>query len=305
MRTGKGIMDEARTILSSLDVPEKQTSGICCLTLAAMAHVTKERGWSEATNDWIRIHDIIGFLKTEYNVAYAENSRETIRKQALHHFRNAAFVEDNGKATNSPDYRYRLTSEMLALVQSYGTEAWAGRLRDFADRHEALKNAYASRKRMRMMPIRVNGKDLDFSPGRHNELQKSVVEVFAPRFAPGCECLYIGDTIKKNLVKNQERLSSLGFDITLHDKMPDVVLYMEDRKLVLFVECVTSSGPMDPKRVKEIQEMTSNVKDGKVFLTAFPNLKVFKSFLTSLAWETEVWIADIPDHIIHMNGEGF
>ena len=94
------------------------------LCLLAMADLNEAATWNSAKNDWIRIHDIITFIKDNYGIAYAENSRETFRKQAIHHFRNAAFIEDNGKATNSPNYRYRLTNEMLHLIKTYKTNNW-------------------------------------------------------------------------------------------------------------------------------------------------------------------------------------
>jgi hypothetical protein len=146
---------------------------------------------------------------------------------------------------------------------------------------------------------------LTFSAGNHNRLQKAIIEEFAPRFAPNSECLYVGDTIKKDLVRNVEKLRQLGVEITLHDKMPDVVLYCEDKNWLYFIESVTSVGPMEPKRIKEIEEMTVGVKAGKIYVTAFLNFKTFKKFSELLAWETEVWIADMPDHMIHLNGDRF
>lgn len=102
-----------------------------------------------------------------------------------------------------------------------------------------------------------------------------------------------------------EKLAALGFEITLHDKMPDVVLYREDKNLVYFIEAVTSVGPMSPKRILEIKEMTKNTTCGKIYVTAFPNTKTFKKFAEELAWETKVWISDMPDHMIHLNGDKF
>ena len=223
----------------------------------------------------------------------------------MHHFRNAAFIEDNGKATNSPNYRYRLTDEMLALIQSYGTAKWNRNLAAFQKAHSSLVELYAAKRTMRKMPVKINGKDFTFSPGKHNELQKAIIEEFAPRFAPNSECLYVGDTTEKDLVKDVEKLRSLGFEITLHDKMPDVVLYSEDKNWLYFIESVTSVGPMEPKRIKEIEEMTASVTAGKIYVTAFLDFKTFKKFSETLAWETEVWIADMPDHMIHLNGDKF
>lgn len=149
------------------------------------------------------------------------------------------------------------------------------------------------------------GSDFNFSTGKHNQLQKAIIEEFAPRFAPNSECLYVGDTIEKDLVKNVDKLMELGFEITLHDKMPDVVLYREDKDWIYFVEAVTSVGPMNPKRILEIEEMTKDVKSGKIFVTAFPDFKTYKKFSEELAWETEVWIAEMSEHMIHLNGDRF
>ena len=158
---------------------------------------------------------------------------------------------------------------------------------------------------MLKMPVKINNHDFTFSPGKHNQLQKAIIEEFAPRFAPGSECLYVGDTIQKDMVKNIEKLSQLGFEITLHDKMPDIVLYREDKHWIYFVESVTSVGPIDPKRIIEIESMTGNVTAGKIYVTAFLDFATFKKFSAQLAWETEVWIADMPDHMIHLNGDKF
>lgn len=298
-------INEAREFLKMLGMPKVQQADICCYVLLAMAGIKQDTLWKDAGNEWIRIHDIIQFVNTYYGSTYAENSRETFRKQALHHFRNAALVEDNGKATNSPNYRYRLTEETLQMVREFQTSEWQKSVSRFLKYHEKLVDMYASKKKMTMMPVRINGADFQFSTGKHNELQRAIIEEFAPRFAPNSECLYVGDTIEKDLVKNVDKLEKLGFEITLHDKMPDVVLYREDKNWIYFVESVTSVGPMNAKRILEITEMTKNVTAGKIFVTAFLDFKTYKRFSETLAWETEVWIAEMPEHMIHLNGDKF
>ena len=298
-------IEETRGFLQTIGMPKAQQADICCYVILAMADIKPDMSWSEATNEWIRIHDIIQFVNTFYSTSYAENSRETFRKQALHRFRTAALVEDNGKATNSPNYRYRLTEETVKILRTMETPAWKESIKIFLYYHEKLIDLYASKKKMSMMPVNINGENFKFSVGKHNELQKAIIEEFAPRFAPNSECLYVGDTIEKDLVKNAEKLKELGFEITLHDKMPDVVLYREDKNWIYFVESVTSVGPMDPKRILEITEMTKDVTAGKIFVTAFLDFKTYKKFAEELAWETEVWIAEMPEHMIHLNGDRF
>lgn len=298
-------ISETREFLKNIGMPKQQQADICCYVILAMAGIKPDKSWCEATNEWIRIHDIIQFANTYYGASYAENSRETFRKQALHRFRTAALVEDNGKATNSSNYRYRLTDETLQLIKNINSNALYAAMSRFLQYHDKLVDIYASKKKMTMMPVKINGYDFKFSAGKHNELQKAIIEEFAPRFAPNAECLYVGDTIEKDLVKNVEKLSELGFEITLHDKMPDVVLYREDKNWIYFVESVTSVGPMNPKRILEIEELTQNVKAGKIYVTAFLDFKTYKKFAEELAWETEVWIAEMPEHMIHLNGDRF
>lgn len=298
-------IEEARGILKFVGMPKEQQTDLCCYVLLAMAGIKPEMTWKEATNEWIRIHDIIRFTNSNYENTYAENSRETFRKQALHRFRTAALVEDNGTATNSPNYRYRLTTETLELVKSFQSAEWEEISLRYIKYHETLQDIYTSKKEMKKMPVKINKENFKFSPGKHNELQKAIIEEFAPRFAENSECLYVGDTIEKDLVKNVDKLKKLGFEITLHDKMPDVVLYREDKNWIYFIESVTSVGPMDAKRILEITEMTKDVVAGKIFVTAFLDFRTYKKFAEKLAWETEVWIAEMPEHMIHLDGDKF
>ncbi len=297
-------VDEARRILQSLGMPARQQSDMCCYTLLALVNIRPDSSWNEANNVWIRIHDILEFVGEHY-YPYKENTRESVRKDVLHHFRNAALIEDNGKATNSPNYRYRITDEALNVLQNFGTPMWETQVEQFQLRHEALISQYASKKDVLKMPVRINDSEMSFSPGAHNALQKAIIEEFAPRFAPNSECLYVGDTTNKELYKDSGKLLDLGFVITKHDKMPDVVLYREDVDWIYFIEAVTSVGPMSPKRIIELREMTSNVTSGIVFVTAFPNFQTYKKFAHELAWDTEVWISENPNHMIHLNGDRF
>lgn len=292
-----------KKLLADIGLPTAQQSNICALTILGMAGLKQTTKWTNASNEWVRIHDIILFANDNYDVNYAENSRETFRKKALHHFRNAAIVEDNGEATNSPNYRWRLTDEFLEIIRKIKVSK--DPLKLFKENHESLVDAYSSKREINKIPVKINGQIFSFSGGKHNQLQKAIIEEFASRFAPNSECLYVGDTTQKDLVKSEKRLKEIGFAISLHDKMPDVIIYSEEKKWLYFIEAVTSVGPMEPKRIKELMEMTKNVKVQRIFITAFPDFKTYKKFSEQLAWETEVWIAEIPDHMIHLNGYKF
>lgn len=298
-------LDEAKEILKEIGMPKSQQSDLCAYTLLALLQLEENQEWEKATNKYIRIHDIMEFIKEKYNIVYAENSRETFRKQALHHFRIAAIVEDNAKPTNSPNYRYRLTIEALDLIKKYKTAKWKSEKEKYLKDHEKLISIYENKRKLTKMPVIINGEKFEFSTGKHNELQKAIIEEFAPRFAQNSIVLYVGDTKDKDLYKDNELLKKLKISMGEHEKLPDVILYQDDKKWVYFIEAVTSVGPISPKRILEINEMTKKCDLGKIFVTAFIDMKTFKKFAEDLAWETEVWLSEMPDHMIHLNGDKF
>ena len=194
-------LEEAKEILSSLKVPVKQQNGMCCCVLLAMANLTEAEAWGSATNNWIRIHDVIAFANSNYGTTYAENSRETFRKQAMHHFRNAAFIEDNGKATNSPNYRYRLTDEMLHLIQSFDTANWERCLQCFMENHDSLVDLYASKRTMRKMPVKINGEDFTFRRASITNCKKQLSKNLRPVSRPTPSACMLGIPQRKTWLK--------------------------------------------------------------------------------------------------------
>lgn len=298
-------LEQAKDILEKIGMPKAQQADLCAYTLLALLNIKEKSKWNTATNEYIRIHDIMEFIKQNYGVAYAENSRETFRKQAMHHFRIAALIEDNLKATNSPNYRYRITIEALNLIKKYGTKDWNKELAKYLKNHEKLISIYENKRNLTKIPVKINGENFEFSTGKHNELQKAIIEEFAPRFAQNSIVLYVGDTKDKDLYKDVELLEKLKISMGDHEKLPDVILYQKEKKWIYFIEAVTSVGPISPKRIVEITDMTRNCKLGKIYVTAFIDMKTFKKFTEQLAWETEVWLSEMPDHMIHLNGDKF
>lgn len=298
-------LEQAKDILAKIGMPKAQQADLCAYTLLSLLNIKEKSKWNTATNEYIRIHDIMEFIKQNYGVAYAENSRETFRKQAMHHFRIAALIEDNSKATNSPNYRYRITNEALNLIKKYGTNEWNKELEKYLKNHKKLISIYENKRNLTKIPVKINGENFEFSTGKHNELQKAIIEEFAPRFAQNSIVLYVGDTKDKDLYKDVELLEKLKISMGEHEKLPDVILYQKEKKWIYFIEAVTSVGPISPKRIVEITDMTKDCKLGKIYVTAFIDMKTFKKFTEQLAWETEVWLSEMPDHMIHLNGDKF
>ena len=208
--------------------------------------------------------------------------------------------------TNSPRAHYALTKAALAAVRTYGTRRWKAAAKRFVKEQGSLLIIYQKERSGHLVSVKLtDGTTLELSPGKHNQLQVAIVESFAPRFAPGARLLYLGKKKKKNLHVDVKHLADLGISITEHDKLPDVVLHDTARNWLFLVEAVTSHGPMTPKRVLELSSMFARRRVGCVYVSAFPDLAEFRKHIKSIAWETEVWISEMPDHIIHFNGDRF
>jgi len=248
------------------------------------------------------------WLVATYDKRYAPNTRETFRRQVLHQFEQARVVDYNPDipdlATNSPRAHYKLTEAARKAIVTYGTKAWQSQAADFIVKQGSLAARYKKARAKAGVPLTLDGKAFTLSPGKHNEVQAAVVTEFAPRFAPGAVLVYLGDTAKKHLIVNQSYIKSLGI-ILDHDKLPDVILYDTGKNWVYLIEVVTSHGPVSPKRVTELEKMFAACKTQIIYVSAFPDLATFRKFLKDTAWDTEVWLADAPDHMIHMNGDRF
>ena len=250
------------------------------------------------------------FIREKYKVAYAPNTRETVRRQVLHQLVLAGVADYNpfepGLATNSPRAHYALSEAALVAIKTFGTVQWDSTVANFLSSRTALIEIFQRRRSRRLIPVRFpDGKLVKLSPGSHNKLQKAVVEQFASRFVEDPKLLYLGDTAKKNLLIRSEVLKNLGFPITEHDKLPDVVIYDENRNWLFLVEAVTSHGPMSYKRVLELELILANCSAGLIYVSAFPDMTEFRRHTSDIAWDTEVWIADLPEHLIHFNGDRF
>lgn len=209
-------------------------------------------------------------------------------------------------ARNDPTRGYSLSPEYVEIVRSFGQESWLSEVEEFMADRPSLADRLEAARNLAVVPIKLpGGKTLEFSPGEHNLLQKAVVEQFLPRFGYGAEVLYVGDTAKKFLVRDEVRLKSLKFFELEHGELPDIVAYSEIKNWLYLIEAVHSSGPISPIRLLELKRLADKCTADIVFVTAFLDRDTFRKFAPDIAWETEVWIADAPDHVVHFDGEKF
>ena len=159
---------------------------------------------------------------------------------------------------------------------------------------------------MNIVPLRLSdGTVLELSPGEHNKLQSNIVSEFLPRYAPGGEVIYVADALARQLHKNVDLMDEVGLFALDHRQLPDVIVFDRPNGWVLVIEAVVSSGHLSSLRMVELKRLLKDCKFPQVFVTAFPDYTVFSKFAADIAWETEVWIATHPTHLIHYDGQRY
>jgi adenine-specific DNA-methyltransferase len=309
-RITMGKIEQAQEILQALGLPSAQQNEISALTLLALSQLSELTPWKDAKSAALRVHDILGEIKERYGREYAENSRETIRRRVLHQFEQAGIVirnvDDPGRPTNSGLTNYILSDIVLNVLQAYGSSEWDKKQQAFFEQQGKLIEIYLKARNQNMVPLKVaDGTVYKLSPGKHNKLQAEIVNEFGPRFAPGANLLYLGDTSQKTIVLNQELMDALRIPASEHGKFADVLLYDAKKNWLFLVEAVTTHGPVSPKRYYELEHLLENCTADRIYVTAFLDFTTFKKFVNDIAWETEVWIAEMPSHMIHFNGDKF
>jgi hypothetical protein len=294
----------------ALGFPRAQQNERSAFCLLAITGLTPERSWVEASDPLIGITPIMDFVKLNYGRDYAPNTRERFRKQSMHQFVDAGLARYNPdnpqRPVNSPKAVYQISPEALALVRAYGSATWNTLLTAYLTDRETLAARYALERDQRLVPVQLaSGESICLSPGAHSELIKTIIEEFGSRFVPGGILAYAGDTGDKWGYFDRRLLGDLGVAVDSHGKMPDVVFYYPERNWLLLVESVTSHGPVDGKRHAELARLFASSTAGLVYVTAFPNRAIMGRYLGEIAWETEVWVADAPSHLIQFNGVRF
>lgn len=301
---------EALTALAALGLPDAQHNERSALCLLALLDLSPARDWSDAATPLVGITPMMEWMQAHFGKQYKPNTRETVRRQTMHQFVSAGLVQYNpdvpSRAVNSPHAVYQIGPEAHALLRRFGQPDWNAALAKFLALKPSLVTRYADARTMEMVPIQLApGKTITLSPGAHSELIRAIIESFAPRFVPGGTAIYIGDTGAKFSYFDAVTLAALGVTIESHGKMPDVVLYDSVSNWLILIESVTSHGPVDGKRLDELERLFAGARPGLVYVTAFPSRKVMAKYLATIAWETEVWCADAPTHLVHFNGDRY
>jgi hypothetical protein len=296
--------------LTALEFGPKQRNETAAYTLLALLDLLPDAAWAEARAPLRGITPVIEFIATAYGVRYAPNTRETIRDDAVKFFVEEGLLlrnpDEPNRPTNSGKTVYQVEATALGLFRKFGSSEWKTALKHYLASRETLKHEIARKRDLARVPVTLpDGSRIALSPGGQNPLIKAIIEHFCPAFAPGGIVLYIGDTENKFAHLEAAGLAKLGVALDSAAKIPDVIVHHTGKNWLLLIEAVTSAGPVDGKRRKELKDLFVGCKAGLVFVTAFETRRAMQSFVSQIAWESEVWIAEDPDHMIHFNGERF
>ena len=312
------LINQALYILDKFGIPLKgltqrrmERIGMAFL---AVANVKIINAWSTVKgydgSHALRSREIIRYWNANFYENVSESSYDDIRRKDLKLvvlsgviFSSAA---NPNAARNDGTRAFALSSEYATLIKSFGSNDWETEVEDFLTNKITLEEQLSGKRNLSLIAVNFpSGKTSEFSPGKHNELQKVIIEDFLPRYGYGAEVLYVGDSANKFLHLEKERLEELQFFELSYGELPDIVAYSEQRNWLYLIEAVHSSGSISSVRLVELKKLTEQCTADIIFVTAFLERKTFRQFAPDIAWETEVWIAETPDHLIHFNGEKF
>ena len=313
--------EQSLNIIRSIGIPVRELTPRrrerLALALLAVAHIKPQTPWSKAQSYCdngprpVTTREIIRFWNAFYGEKIADSSYDDVRRKDLVYLVEAGLVEKSAANptadTNDGTRGYAISREGLHLLRAYNGSDWETVLLNFRDQIGILADRLSKARAFKKVPVTLpSGEILKLSPGPHNRIQKAVVEEFLPRFSnQSAELLYIGDTEKKILFIDNDKIEKLGLSKLKRDMLPDIFAYEEERNWLFMIEAVHSSNPINQLRHMKLREMSDQCTAGIVYVSAFENMKTFAKFSKEISWETEAWIVDNPDHMIHFDGERF
>jgi len=310
MNSVNTLISEAQDLLRQFGFDSIRTNKRSAMVLLALLQLKPGDAWSQAQNPLLGTHAIMAWIANNFGVNYKPNTRETIRRFTLHQFIIGQLVEENidkpMRPMNSSKWSYRVTTEALGIIKQYRTSEFERHLAAYAHDHVFFKTLAEERLNLPKTNVRLqSGQVLHLSPGGQNMLIKSIIEDFMPRFVPRGVVLYIDDTDHGTGVINPDLMNKLDIKLKPREKAPDIIIWDRTRAWLFLIEAVSTHGPIDVTRKIELKHIFSKQFHQAVLVSCFPSRTVMRRFLSQLAWESEAWCADTPDHMIHFNGNRF
>ncbi|HEX8271159.1 MAG TPA: BsuBI/PstI family type II restriction endonuclease [Longimicrobiaceae bacterium] len=275
---------------------------------AARVSDEERAAWTEAS---LKPNAVVGAGRW-----FADNSREPIRDETIKEglIRVGAVVERPGLAPTSQHPRYALAADFARLFLAGDDEladeaaAWqrshlsAGALA----RVQLVRRAAAAGTAGDAVLVRFpNGESRHMAAGPSTEITRAVVEDFAPRFLRTPAVVWVSESKRKVVARDEELARAVGLPIEAHKVLPDIILadLATPDPLLVFVEAVASDGPISDARRRDllrILEEGGHDPRNAAFVTAFLDRGVgpWRRLAPSIAWDSFVWFVSEPDRIV-------
>ena len=300
-------IEEIKNILEKLGFPKKFVTEQTAICIKAMSDKTEREGLlvgHKSLSEGTRIHDILNFARNVIGKQVAENTREAYRKTSLTLLMNYGIVVRHQLSTNDPNTYYRLHPDFTHLFSEKSIKKRNRILNQLKDQLAKYKKRTVKKHhKTKEVVVQINDKQtFTLSPGEHNLLEKSVVEIFVHAFLSKPQIVYLGDTAPRRGYQNRTLMRKLNLPIDTATSLPDVILFSEPEQNLVIVEVVTSSGPVNSIRLKQLQKLTlepNKLGNRTSYITAFPSRAIFRRFVEEIAWGSSVWIENEPNNIVH------
>ena len=311
------LIREALHIVESLGIPIDDLTDIrkekIAMALLAVGDVKTSKEWAkikDANKPYaVTTKQMIDFYNQHLEDSTSKGSYDYVLRHGLKRLLIAGIVVQSKPDSNLSDSTrgYRISVEYSKIIRTYHQKDWAQQVSIFNRSHKTYAERLAQTRDIPKITVRTaDGQEFQLKDGEHNLIQQQIIQEFLPRFGYGSKILYCGDSDNKYGVINEtDAMAKLGINDISQGKLPDVVAYSESKDWILLIEAYHSSNPITAERKYELEQMMGNAASKCVFVTAFNNHDAYHSCPEDIAWETEIWIATEPDHMIHRNGHRF
>ena len=305
------MINNALFMLESFGVPTSEMTTRQRIKMAmgflALANMRRGKRWPDAqdvTTVKLGTKDIIRYVNKHFNEKISLGSYDDIRRKDLKPLLQAGIVERSkpDSAMNDPARGYGISTAYCTVIRVFQSDAWDAKLADVKTRSKMV----LERGTRRISVSIPNKENVYLSLGDHNDLQKKIVSEMLPVFCPSdVEILYLGDSAKKQIVNERDKLKRLGISEMGHGLLPDIIAYSTARDWIYMVEAFNTSNPISNTRKADLEKLVEGCSAKVMFVTAFLDRTAFRKEIANIAWATDVWLADTPEHMIHFNGARF
>lgn len=283
------------------------------MAFLAVGDVRTSAGWKkikDSNNEYsLTTREIIAYENKHFEENISSGSYDDIKRKDLARLLLASIIVHSkpGSNTSNPTRGYKISNEYSRIIKNYGQSDWFAQVRTFNQMHPTYQERVSTKRDIPKLIVHTpDGKEIHLKDGEHNAIQKQIIEELLPRFGYGSTLLYCGDSDNRyGIIYEKESLANLGFSDLSRSILPDVVAYSAKKDWIYLIEAYHTSNPITPQRKLELQQLLGENAKKAIFITAFENTAIYRNCLEELAWETEVWIATEPDHMIHRNGSRF